>query len=355
MLVLVLLFGAHSSVYAWGGRAHGDICEVAVHLVRTPELREFLRARINVMSHLCDLPDSYWKGLGPEVREIGRATHFIDPEVLGLKVKDIPLDLSEVVAKFTGKPSAFDFGKNIKSVHDDVGTLWWRVDEFMRKIKDLKTPLASAPLPTNRGEETREDFSFNANVHQYVVYMGLLGHFVADATMPFHNSADYDGYRAGHGGIHNFYEIDLVSEFGADFQTKIKKVADQLAKRHWKKQANSDLELIRSISQEAIEEIPAVLKIDKLVRPSRIEMKEGKEIRIPAERESARRAFPRFEKLILIHLAKASLNLAMFWERGYTSLGSPKTLGKYKNWKYPIVVDFVVPDYLPSAKTPISK
>lgn len=148
--LFVFLFPALT--WAWGGRGHDAICEAASFLVKDPGLKEFLRYRSHVMGHLCNVPDIYWKSLPPEVSKIGHATHFVDLEILGLRYEEIPLDYAQLMADFTGKENKFKPGTKIKSIPEDFGSLWWRVDEFVKKISvlDFKDVLPPADRKQDR-------------------------------------------------------------------------------------------------------------------------------------------------------------------------------------------------------------
>ncbi len=47
---------------------------------------------------------------------------------------------------------------------------------------------------------------FKTDIQDALVYGGLMAHFVGDASQPYHNTIDHDGYAAGEGGIHSYFE-----------------------------------------------------------------------------------------------------------------------------------------------------
>ena len=86
---LLLLFSViflSLQTLAWGGRGHHAICSAAPHLVKDDSLKNFLKFRPHTMGHLCNIPDIYWKSIGPDVSDLGNPTHYIDPELIGLKI-----------------------------------------------------------------------------------------------------------------------------------------------------------------------------------------------------------------------------------------------------------------------------
>lgn len=122
-----------SFVFAWGGKGHHAICEAAVHLVKNDQLKEFLLSRGHTIGHLCNLPDTEWRSLDRELTKHGDPTHYINPEILGLLVQDVPTDLSSIIEKYTNKESATDPNKKLISIPFDMGTSWWRADQFARR------------------------------------------------------------------------------------------------------------------------------------------------------------------------------------------------------------------------------
>ena len=50
--------------------------ESAVYLVKDPVLRQFLLSRTHVMGYLCNIPDTHWKGMSPDLTKHGNPPHF---------------------------------------------------------------------------------------------------------------------------------------------------------------------------------------------------------------------------------------------------------------------------------------
>lgn len=331
-----------SSALAWGGRGHHTICSAAVHLVKNQELKNFLTYRPHVMGHLCNVPDIYWKSLGPKISELGNPTHYIDPDVIGVKIKDMPLELDKIVENYTGKDNQFKTGRKIFSVPNDMGTLWWRADQFVRNIISLKDSFTGAVAPSNFKEEQDENLPYNKTVYQMMLNMGILGHYVGDASQPFHATADSDGWAIGHGGIHSYYEEITVTRFGSDLEKLIVTEAEKLKTPKWLGQ--STLNIMKSLSEMAFAEQAELLKLDPLIKKSELKMEKGMELKTPAERKSPEEGFKSFKTLIVKEMARSSLALAFLWQDSYEKLGKP-SLSKYRSFKYPLTPDFIAPDY----------
>ncbi|KHD88963.1 MAG: hypothetical protein OM95_05710 [Bdellovibrio sp. ArHS] len=344
-LLLVLLMTTATQAFAWGGRGHDSICRAASFLVKEPGLKEYLKNKPQMMGHLCNMPDFYWKSLGGEANQLGNPTHFIDIEVIGLEVKDIPVDFKKLTADFTGKPNKFkNDGTTIKSIPQEFGSSWWRADQFMRIIASLQKEFALATPPANFKEEQNNDLPYNKLAYQMVVSMGLMGHFVADNAQPFHTSADYDGYAAGHGGIHAYFEDAVVGEFDGDLDALVLKEARTMKNPEFLK-PKTTIEKMKILSVISNKEIVKLLKLDPIKKKSELKKEKGMELKTAAEREPASVAFKKMKPYIVTEMARGAVLLANLWDEAYVSAGRPK-IGAYKSYKYPFTVDFVAPDYI---------
>jgi hypothetical protein len=345
ILALLCIFSLASQAQAWGGRGHSAICETAVFLVKEPGLKDYLKNKPQMMGHLCNMPDFYWRSLGSEATKLGNPTHFVDVEITGLKVSEIPLDFKKIVDTYTGKPNLFKVGATIYNVPSEFGSVWWRADQFYRRFLTFGKDLAKAEAPKNAKEETDDNLPYNKAAYEMVVSLGLMGHFVGDASQPLHNTADYDGYATGHGGLHAYYEDQVVSEFDGDLQTRVLKEARAMKNPKFLK-PKTTVEKMKILSESSMEELKLIFKVDPIKKPSTVVNEKGMDIRKAAERENAQVGYKKFNKIIVTELARSSLLLAKLWDEAYVEAGAPK-LAASKIYRYPLTVDFVAPDYLP--------
>jgi len=298
-----------------------------------------------MMGHLCNMPDFYWRSLGSEATKLGNPTHFIDVEITGLKVPEIPLDYKQVVETYTGKPNQFKAGATIFNVPTEFGSVWWRADQFYRRFVTFGKDLATAEAPKNSKEETDDNLPYNKAAYEMSVSLGLMGHFVGDASQPLHNTADYDGYATGHGGLHAYYEDQVVSEFDGDLQARVLKEARGMKNPKFLK-PKTVVEKMKALSESSMDELKLIFKADPIKKPSTVVNEKGMDIRKAAERESSLVGYKKFNKIIVTELARSSLLLAKLWDEAYVEAGYPK-LASSKIYKYPLTVDFIAPDYLP--------
>lgn len=334
------------SAFSWGGRGHHTLCDAAVYLVQDPDLQKFLKSRPHTMGHLCNIPDIYWKSLSGEYTKQGNFTHFLDTEITGLKLKDISTDFSKLSTEFTGKKKA-NKDSNIVSFPHEFGSLWWRAQQFYQRSLEGGKQAGAATNPQNQKEEQDENQSYNKGVYQFLTNLGLMGHFVGDAAQPLHNTDDYDGYEKGHGGLHSYYEDFALTSMDHSLSSKVLAAAQQIQKKSKSLpflSAHQPIEKVKALSIVTFDDLPKLLEADALIKPSEVKKEKGMEIKKVAERTPFTKTKPKFEKLLVTHLARGAVTLAALWDQAYLEAGKP-SLAAYRSFKYPFTPEFVMPDY----------
>ncbi len=358
ILIYVVFFGFFffsNQAMSWGGRGHHAICESAVHLVQSPELKKFLMFRPHFMGHLCNVPDIYWKSLPATITQQGGPTHYLDLEYLKNVPEDKKTNFTELEKFLTGTKPLADL-PSIKSVSLDVGSIWWRANQFVQLASSLKDDFSKNPPPSNRKEDFDENFPFNKTTFSFMTAIGVLGHFVGDNSQPLHLTLDYDGYKAGHGGLHSYFEEEIVAEFDSDLVHLITEKARAMKRKHDRGQTklsflsgNDPVLQMKALSEISYSELPALFKADRVIQKSSIKEDQGMQIKTPAQRNSPQKEFPQFKNMIIGQMARSSLLLATFWDKAFQNAGSP-LISKYKAYKYPFTPDYIAPDYVSEIK-----
>lgn len=339
--IFLALFIPHQG-RAWGGRGHHAICEAAVFLVQEEGLKTYLQNKPQIMGHLCNIPDTHWRSISGEVSRIGGPTHFVDFEVIGLKPKEVPADYKKIIQDYTGKPNMFKEGATVFSIPEEFGSSWWRADQFFRRAIETGKKISANKAPENRQQEQDDNLPYNKAAFDYIVNLGLMGHYVGDNAQPLHNTTDYDGYAANHGGIHSYYEDNSVSFFPGDLVAQILKKAKTIKKPFISKP--NTIEKMRELSELSAQDIKKIWLLDPVKKPSVINIEKGVSFKTPAERQSDKVGYEKFNKLILEQLTRGAVLLANLWDESYRQIGKPQ-LAAYKSYRYPFTPDFVYPDY----------
>jgi hypothetical protein len=124
--------------------------------------------------------------------------HYIDLEELapyGLKPETLPLfrydfiaHLAHVRAAHPEKFPAIDPAKNTDHTRDLVGLLPWTITEYYSKLKSEFSYLKAFETAGGTPDEI-------ANAQANILYtMGVMGHFVGDASQPLHTTTHFNGW-----------------------------------------------------------------------------------------------------------------------------------------------------------------
>jgi len=184
MLVVVLavttVLVPGRSADAWGFEAHKLILDKAIALL-PPEIRPFFeKHRVTIVEHAID-PD-LWRTMGWDAEEGPR--HYLDMDAYGASpFTALPRDREQAVKRFGPEMIA----KN--------GLLPWRAQEIQDK-------LAEAFL--QKQTYSRENIK---------LYASVIGHYLADAQVPFHAALNHDGQLTGQAGIHSRFETELFDRY----------------------------------------------------------------------------------------------------------------------------------------------
>lgn len=219
----VLTFSAIGVAFitlSWGIFGHEHINNAAVMALPKP-MQTFFYNHLDFITQESTVPDlrKYTlrdKAEGPR--------HYMDLENLG-PIESIPLPFDEVKKKYDDKFLA------------DNGILPWYIQEIMTKLtKAMK-------------DKRKTEILFLA---------ADLAHYIGDANMPLHTSANHDGQLTNQKGIHSMWESRIPEMFGKDynFYTGEAKYIDNVEKATWDMVKDSH-------SQAAV-----LLQVDKKLRDS---------------------------------------------------------------------------------------
>lgn len=183
-LLVLFLLGAPSLLFAWGFWGHQRINRAA--LLALPEgMRSFFYNHADFITEEAVMPDVRKHALGDK-NEGPR--HYVDVEEF-----DRPL------AQFPRTPEEAKVAFNAATL-DKHGRLPW-------VILELHGKLTQAFRDHKKGD--------------ILLLSADLGHYLADAHMPLHTSANHDGQLTGQKGIHALWEARLPELFGQNFNLRV--------------------------------------------------------------------------------------------------------------------------------------
>jgi hypothetical protein len=179
LAVLVLVC---SSALGWGEKGHLMVNRLAVETAGS-DLPEFMRAGAAQIIYDGFEPDRWREEAGSPMNDAQAPDHFFDSELWG-EIATIAPTRYEFMAKLVEKKT--DLAK--------VGYLPYAIVENHGRLRNAFRRYRNAKTP-----EDRESARVNA-----IFYAGLLGHYVADGSMPMHLSIHYNGWADGAPNPKNF-------------------------------------------------------------------------------------------------------------------------------------------------------
>jgi len=363
--LVVLAFNWPTQLFAWGERGHDLITRVAVRALHerlgpNNTLSPALVAKEHQLGHLSNVPDIVWRGMDEAVRSQNAPTHFVDTEFLSNRPlpASLPATISEAV-KMAGEQCASAANRDhcamqdtdspgtaiTPKIMDKVGTAPWRIDQLARglenhwaRLKKLQDGKADARLQQTEFDEA-------------IKFAGLLSHFVGDLAQPLHTSKNYDGWDSGQGGVHAYFETDVVNELPLALDQEVLDVVlrqrpfDRLTKPAGKATTAMDttLPLYRawSLVADSFSQLSLILDLDRrnLISKSQ-RTKEG--LKLPAKRKPAATSTKVCQSTITQRLATGADALANIWLTAWQNAGKPD-LTPINSFTY-----FHAPEFLPA-------
>ena len=184
-IALVLVIASQSRTDAWGFEAHKFIMERAIALLPA-ELRPVFEAhRATLIERSVD-PDT-WRTAGFAAQE--DSNHFLDFDWQGFgpyPFTGLPRDYTAAIAKFG------------RARLSETGTLPWALEERYGALRRAFEDYA------RRGAFGQNDIIF---------FSAWMGHYVADAHVPFHAVINHDGQLSGQNGIHARFESAMFERY----------------------------------------------------------------------------------------------------------------------------------------------
>jgi hypothetical protein len=271
---------------SWGIFGHEHINNAAVMALPKP-LQIFFYNHIDFITQESTVPDLRVYTL-TDKEEFPR--HFIDVENFG--------SLDSI-------PRSFDLAKK---KYDDKflssnGVLPWRIQDLMVKL-------------TKAFKEKRKT--------EILLIAGDLGHYIGDAHMPLHTSANYNGQLSNQKGIHSLFESSIVGKFGKDYNyyTGEAQYIENVDKAIW------------DIIKDSHSYVQPLLLIDKKLREKYTEDKmyetdeNGKIVKnkfnsLVYSKEYTNELHEALNGMVEKQIRKAIVNTTNFWYTAWVNAGKP--------------------------------
>jgi hypothetical protein len=284
LFLSLLAFSTHA--FAWGKRGHESVASLAAQLLakENPKNKVLLSHSYD-LGYYANVPDFIWKNLSEGVRNRERYQHYIDLEIFAKEFKargektgvDAPWD-----------PNREKFFAKYSNIPTGAGRAPWRIQELADKLNELTKKLRDPKLKPTERQPIQA---------QWLLYAGVIGHYVGDLGMPLHVSEDYDAKKTGQAGLHSWFEDHMVDENYPNLATEVFTRARSQWKDFQKSNAKkSPFILAIELGENSQKVIPEMLRIDKVTG-----------------RKDNQKAAAAYKEMIIDRLTASVLRLALIW------------------------------------------
>jgi hypothetical protein len=272
---------------SWGIVGHERINKAAV-MALPQQLQVFFYNHIDFITQEASVPDIRKYALKYKDEN---PRHYIDLENFKAPIDSLPKTLEEVTKKYDAK------------FLNDNGILPWYIEDMMAK-------LTKAFKEKNRAE---------------ILFLAAdLGHYIGDAHMPLHTSANHDGQLTDQKGIHSLWESRLPELFVKNYKLNVPEAQyyEDIHKATW--------DMIRDTHSL----VEPLLAVDKKLRTSTPENQvfvvdaEGKIVNnkynsAKFSDEYAGKLHTELDGMVEKQMKKAITATASFWYTAWVNAGKP--------------------------------
>ena len=285
----VLTFSAIGVAFitlSWGIFGHEHINNAAVMALPKP-MQTFFYNHLDFITQESTVPDLRKYTLRDKDEN---PRHFMDLENFG-DVESIPLPFEEAKKKYDEKFLA------------DNGILPWYIQEVMTKLtKAMK-------------DKRKTEILFLA---------ADLAHYIGDANMPLHTSANHDGQLTNQKGIHSMFESRIPEMFGKNYNyyTGEAKYVDNVEKATWDmlKDSHSQVEPLLLIDRKLRATFTPETLYNKDEKGNIAKNKFGDLI---YSKEYVAQFHTALNGMVESQMRKAIVSTANFWYTAWVNAGKP--------------------------------
>jgi hypothetical protein len=286
-LIAFFALGIGFLTLSWGIVGHERINKAAVMALPQP-LQIFFYNHIDFITQEASVPDIRKYALKYKDEN---PRHYMDLENFAGPIDSLPKTLEEAQKKYDAK------------FLNDNGVLPWFIEDIMAK-------LTQAFKNKNRAE---------------ILFLAAdLGHYVGDAHMPLHTSANHDGQLTDQKGIHSLWESRLPELFAKNYKLNVPQAHyyEDVHKATW------------DIIKDTHSFVQPLLDVDKKLRTSTPENQvfvmdaEGKVLKNKYNTavfsdEYAKKLNKELNGMVENQMKKAITATASFWYTAWVNAGKP--------------------------------
>lgn len=271
---------------SWGVFGHEHINNAAVMALPKP-VQTFFYNHLDFITQESSVPDLRKYTLRDKAEN---PRHFVDFENFG-DINSIPLSFEDAKKKYDEKFLA------------DNGILPWYIQEVMTKLtKAMK-------------DKRKNEILFLA---------ADLAHYIGDAHMPLHTSANHDGQLTNQKGIHAMWESRIPELFGKNFNlyTGEAKYVDNIEKATWDmlKDSHSQVKPLLLVDRKLRESFTQETMYDKDEKGN---IAKNKFNDLIYSKEYVNQFYTALNGMVEKQMRKAIIVTSSFWYTAWVNAGKP--------------------------------
>lgn len=273
---------------SWGPFGHERINRAAVLALPANSLQTFFYNHIDFITQESTVPDLRKYTLNDNAE---KPRHYIDLENFG-PADSLPATLAEARTKYGEK------------FLQQNGILPWYIEEMMDKLT----------------------LAFKEKRKTEILFLAAdLGHYLGDANMPLHTSANHDGQLTNQKGLHAFWESQLPEMFGDQYNLFIGEAVyiKDVPKETWRiiDATHALVDSILIADKELKQKIPA----DRVYLHDASENPVKNKFNAPVHSEEYAREFNlKLKGMIERQMRLAATATANFWYTAWVNAGKPE-------------------------------
>jgi len=341
--------------YAWGERGHDLVTRIAARILihsdaKESSLGDVFVTKEHMLAHLSNVPDIVWRSMGEEIETQNAPTHYLDLEYITINPlnADLPKNKTDLEAAMkalcSNQPKGYKCPdeKNSDPKADMAGTAPYRIQQLTTLMQES---FQKALVEQKKAEPA--DNQIKKYLDDALFYGGILSHFVGDLANPYHTTRDYDGYEINQGGVHSYFESDVVNTFDLGFDmevfTQAKKLLDLKALMAFTSKSKSHqydyLEIAFAQTKESFSHLKTVRELDLKHAVEKLGNID-KGLKIKALRKPASQVAAHFRPVIRDRIAQGAATLSWLWRQAWINGGRPN-LSKYRSYDYRTTPEFI--------------
>lgn len=372
--ISALITSLSSPAFAWGERGHDAVARVATRVLAESDdtdaqkLGAFLQRKENMIGHLANVPDIVWRSFGKDIDALSAPSHFIDLEYFvgpgrPPKAEDMPADIRALLAAMAKNCSRAKEAQCVPGKSDDeklatvghapfrVQTLTEDLRDTFKAIKALETKAAQEEKGKDGQHKDRDkqgDDPRTLLMHKAILYSGILAHFVGDLANPHHTAVDYDGWHSDQGGLHGYFESEMVDSYPLDFEAVVLDEAERhpaMAEK-FAKHPHNYLQQAWELALDSHTHLDELIALDKTYSLLEKSVSGDRDNRKRAKRKDVKDVRSHYRNFIILRLASGADALSRLWLDAWKEGGKPD-LGFYRSYYYDVKPDLIPLRYLP--------